>query len=80
MQTMQALGFAQADQDLHCPLPESMDIIVYVNKVCPDQTAWMCMLIWTLAVCLWQKDLFPILYIMYQSPKYNVWIPSFTIG
>ena len=27
-----------------------MGTVVYVDKECPDQTAWMCKLIWTFAV------------------------------
>ena len=33
LQTMQAkIAYAQADQGLHCPLTESMETVVYVNK------------------------------------------------
>ena len=34
------------------------------NRECPDQTAWMRTLIWTLTVHKWQKGLFPMLCII----------------
>ena len=46
-----ACAYAQADQDLRCPLTESMEPIVYVDEQeCPDQTAQMRKLIWTFAI------------------------------
>ena len=51
LRTMQAqIAYAQADQGLHCPLTESMDTVVYVNRECSDQTAQMHTLIWTYTV------------------------------
>ena len=35
------------------------------NREYPDQTAWMCVLIWIFAVCIWHKGLFPMLGIIY---------------
>ena len=48
----------QTDQDLCCLLTESVDTVVYVDRECPDQTAWVYTLIWTFAVRIWHKGLF----------------------
>ena len=49
--------------------------ILLTNIECPDQTAQMCTPIWTFAVPIWHKGLFPMLYIICSEDP----IPSFLL-
>ena len=55
--TNDVVSFEQLGPALHSYIPQC-PVILLVDSEGPNQTAWMCRLIWTSAVCIHPKTLF----------------------